>query len=399
MQILSKENSSTIKDSIARKLIQTIANQYKDPSKNPIKFYKDKLKEFQSNNPNYSRPSLAYDTAVPAISSLVLNDSPLFNKLLDFQNSHQTNSQDNHNHGSKLVISEILIKKIKELIDEGSELDPEINEFYQKVEKLKITLNDPAFNSQDAIKSSLQEISNSKEENIKHLYSVKIINGIINIPVYSEVGKYKPIENNNFQEFVLKCKEKPEAGHSYLPYFDAVGNPHLMKIKKEQNLTNPNQYQIKLFNTVNKEAFSSDFDLPNLTVNNSQTYYLQARETLPRALSAYQQSHSYGQDYPMQISAQQYSVTPSFSNPVPLTYYQQHPQQSQFLSYYQQQPQYSQQYQYRQYGYIPGQSSYLGHQQQYPSGSFQPSLFRNLENLQINRNQHGNNQKKASYRR
>jgi len=83
---------------IVNKLTTAINQQHQND--NPVDFYKKRLASFRSENPQFSRPSLAYDTAVSALSSLVFKDPALHGLLLEIQ-EHGSYFQDfNQEYGS-----------------------------------------------------------------------------------------------------------------------------------------------------------------------------------------------------------------------------------------------------------------------------------------------------------
>lgn len=245
-----------LKKAIAEKLTTAIKTQY--AQEDPIKFYKGILSEFVRDNPNFSRPSIAYDTSVSAIASLVFKDDELHGFLLELQDEFLGRSGP-----SGLVIDQNFLTKLKTHVDKTG-VNPKIKEFFDQITRLKDTLNDPLLEPQKVVDKTLKKeaVMDSSEqprenyasaEDVNFLYSSLNINGKIYLPIYSKDRHYREIPNNDLAKFIAESQDKPKAGYYYLPYFDENNQARLLEVHKDHHqLLNPNEYQVNIFSSLSQ---------------------------------------------------------------------------------------------------------------------------------------------------
>ena len=138
-----------------------------------------------------------------------------------------------------------------------------IKQFYEKVEKLLNSLNDPILCPQSVINRNIRRDLSSKvsanishveisEEDKKFLYSSFVVNEKIYLPIYGKDKSYREMPDNDFAKFIAQSIDKPEAGYNYLPYFDENGQARLLRGAEDHSLLSQNEYQIKIFSEINQ---------------------------------------------------------------------------------------------------------------------------------------------------
>ncbi|MFM7620671.1 MAG: hypothetical protein ACKO47_03610, partial [Alphaproteobacteria bacterium] len=192
----------------------------------------------------------------------------------------------NQDQQKALVINLELMNKLK-AVDSDSSANIKIKQFYEKVEKLLNSLNDPILCPQSVINRNIRRDLSSKvsanishedlveisEENIKFLYSSFVVNEKIYLPIYGEDKFYREMPENDFAKFIAQSIDKPEAGYHYLPYFDENGQARLLRGAKDHSLLTQNEYQIEIFSEINQLLNYSKFQASTPSISQRSSTY------------------------------------------------------------------------------------------------------------------------------